>query len=211
MINRRAACASADCGPCRAHRAAGCRPRLPACAPSVVCCRCTPTTPCRPPPPTMRIKVAPRAQGSPSMATIRPAAASSPPTISGEGGDQRVGRGWGLPVPRLRLAWQPRRHHGQHPSAWPCPGHISETHSPCAVTGPHTSFPPKDGPGPPEGYWRLWGMGQPPLFLEDTPFRPRAFSVCCLDCGFPAFSPQGQLIPKELGEGSEFARKANRG
>lgn len=133
-----------------------------------------PVTPCRWPPPTMRTRVAPRARGSPSTATTRPAAASSPPITSGEGADRRVGRGWGLPGPRLR------RHHGQRPRAGPHPGHAIEPAAPvCCAPGPTSAPPPKGGPGARDGGWRPWGMGQPPLFLGRPPV-PGFLCVCGL-------------------------------
>lgn len=90
---------------------------LPACAPFLCGRRCTPATSCRPPPPTARTRAAPRVPGSPSTATTRRAVASSPPTTSGEGAAQSVGRG--LRPPGSRAGARPRR---RAPAPWTAPG-----------------------------------------------------------------------------------------
>lgn len=154
------------------------RPRPPAAPPFSAAAR--PSHPCRWPPPTMRTRVAPRAPGSPSTATTRPAAASSPPITSGEGTDRRVGRGWGLPGPRLRRASPTRRHHGQRPRTRPHPGDATEPAAPvCCAPVPTPAPHPGAHLEPRDVVGGRGGMGQPPLFLG----RPPAPGVSLL-CGF---------------------------
>lgn len=136
--------------------------------------RRTPATPCRWPPPTVRTRVAPRAQGSPSTATTRPAAASSPPITSGEGarreGGQRLGPPGSAPAPGLAGA----------PAPWtatrtrPHPGHATAPAAPvCCAPVPTPAPHPGADLGPATGFEAVGGWASPLCSWTDLP--PQGF------------------------------------
>lgn len=165
---------------------APCRVQHPAPQPQTSPARCAPFLcyPCRWPPPTMRTRVAPRAQGRPSTATTRPAAASSPPITSGE---EPTG-GWaGAGTSRVRACAWPRRSAGTMDSdraTRPHPGGATEPADPVCCLPVPTPAPQPGADLGPETWLEAVGDG-PAASVPGPTSRPRGFSALWITGSLP--------------------------